>query len=137
MKCVIKWEGSFYLPSSQRLLASLSRTYKRTDVQQSTLPATNTCITHMNHWSKKTLITEPICLLLHPSLKIPPCLIRTHPPHLRYACHWMRPKVFKLSAIGCGLLHTQMHEMDDRSCFRATQKVELHQYEFFLKYEIK
>lgn len=53
---------------------------------------------------KKTLIIEAICLLLHPSLKIPPCLIRTRPPHMKYACHWLRPKVFKLGRIGCGRL---------------------------------
>lgn len=86
---------------------------------QTTMSIKHTYITHMNDWSEKTLVIEPMCLLLRPSLKIPPCLIRTHPPHLRYVCHWLRPKVFKLGRIGCAPLHTEAHERDDLSFFRG------------------
>lgn len=122
MKCVIILDRSLHLPPSkcdnQPLLTPLSET-KEQMCGQSTLSVKHTCITHMNDWSEKTLVIEPMCLLLHPSLKIPPCLIRTHPPHLKYVCHWLRPKVFKLGRIGCARLHTETHERDDESCFRG------------------
>lgn len=92
---------------------------------QSTPSVKHTCIIHMNNWSDKTVVIEPMCLLLCPSLKIPPCLIRTHPPHLRYVCHWRRPKVFKLGWTECALLHTETHERVDESFFRAMSNVKL------------
>lgn len=127
MKCVIILDRSFHVPLCKRnksqgsTSAHSSFKNKRTAVQ----PVYPVCKAHL-HYTYEWLVWKntPMGVLLQPSLKIPPCLIKTHPPHLRSVYQWLRPKVFKLGRIGCPLLHTEADERDDESCFRGIPSIE-------------
>lgn len=105
MICVIMLEGSPYLPLSkynkvrESTCAHCSLWYKRTDVQP-VYPVWQAHLHYTYEWLvwKNTSHRANVPFIAS-FIKNPPCLIRTHPPHLSCVCLWLRPKVFRLGSI--------------------------------------